>query len=261
MLGADEGAAGDLGQQPGETVRGTGQMPPTLWTLVLSARDLQSPGAQAALAKLCEIYWFPLYAFVRRQGHEHHQAQDLTQGFFEYPFKRAWLEGVSREKGRFRTFLLRALSNFMINEREKELSLKRGGAVEQFVSWDAELAETRLSQTPALETEPTPEFERLWACALVEKALAALKQEYIRNEKPRLFVTLLPFMTRPVPPGFYERAAADLQMTEGALRTARTRFLQSFGELLRAEVLATVGEPTDVEDELRQVLKAWARQV
>ena len=239
---------------------GQGQMPLTLWTLVLTARDLQSPDAHAALAKLCEIYWFPLYAFVRRHGHNHHEAQDLTQAFFERLFKRAWLEGVGKEKGRFRTFLLCSLSNFLINEREKKLSLKRGGAVQEFVSWDAELAESRLGEISGSPIDPALEFERLWACSLVERALEALKNEYGRAGKDALFATLSQFMSRPVPPNFYAEAAPQLQMTEGALRTAMTRFLHRFGDVLRAEVEATVAEPSDVGDELREILKAWARR-
>src|SRR4051794_36230445 len=159
--------------------RGNGQMPPTLWTLVLTARDLQSPESQAALAKLCEIYWFPLYAFVRRQGHDHHQAQDLTQGFFEHLFGRDWLTGVGKEKGRFRSFLLCALANYLNNEREKERTQKRGGGRDQFVSWDAQLGEARF-QEPLIEGDPSREFDRLWACALVERAMALLRDEYAR---------------------------------------------------------------------------------
>src|SRR5437868_6984521 len=157
---------------------GQGRMPPTLWTLVLTARDIQSPDAHTALAKLCEIYWLPLYAFVRRHGYNHHEAEDLTQGFFERLFKRTWLEGVGKEKGRFRTFLLCSLSNFLINDREKQMSLKRGGAVQEFVSWDAEHAESRLSEMSGSQMDAAMEFERLWACSLVERALAILKNEY-----------------------------------------------------------------------------------
>ena len=106
---------------------GNAQMPATMWTIVLNARDLTSPHAEAALAKLCETYWYPLYAFVRRQGHDHHQAQDLTQAFFEHLLECPWLNGVAKEKGKFRTFLLCALSNFLINEGSKAGALKRGG--------------------------------------------------------------------------------------------------------------------------------------
>jgi hypothetical protein len=139
----------------------------------------------------------------------HHEGQDLTQGFFERLFKRSWLDGVGKEKGRFRTFLLCALSNFLINEREKQLSLKRGGAVEEFVLWDAELAESRLTEMSGSKMDPVMEFERLWACSLIERALAILKNEYDRCGKDALFATLSQFMSRPVPPNFYGDAATN----------------------------------------------------
>ena len=235
-------------------------MPPTLWTLVLSARDVKSPNAQTALAQLCEIYWYPLYAFVRRQGFDHHQAEDLTQGFFQHLFERDWLGGVDQQKGRFRTFLLCALSNFVNNERAKGNALKRGGGIQQFVRWDAETGESRLNQEGALETDPALDFDRLWACALVEKGLAALKDEYSRCEKSELFAAFSPYMTRPIPPGFYSETAARLRTTEGALRIAMHRFLQQFGDLVRAAVAQTVADPQSVDEELRDVLKAWAAQ-
>lgn len=258
MAEAEDGRR--IGGQTGAPGSGNRQMPPTLWTVILTARDCQSPDAQVALARLCQVYWFPLFAFVRRQGYDHHQAQDLTQGFFEHLFERAWLEGIDKQKGRFRTFLLCALSNFLVNEREKHLSLKRGGAIQQFVSWDFELAESRLGEAPATGANPGIEFDRLWACALVEKALAALEQEYSRCGKRELFQTLSPFMTGPVPAGFYADAATKSHMTEGALRIAMHRLLQRFGELLRAEVVNTVADSEDVDEELREVLKAWGQQ-
>jgi DNA-directed RNA polymerase specialized sigma24 family protein len=234
-------------------------MPATLWTLVLTARDVQSPDTQAALAKLCEIYWYPLYAFVRRQGRDHHQAQDLTQGFFEYLFQREWLKNVDKEKGRFRTFLLRALSNFLCNEREKAHSLKRGGPAQQLLSWDAKTAESRLKLEPAAEHDPAIDFDRLWTCAIVEKAIDTLSNEYARCGKDNIFIALSPFLTRPVEPGCYAEMAGRLRMTEGALRIAMHRLVLRFGELLRLEVAQTVTDPASVDEELRDILRSWAR--
>ncbi len=228
--------------------------------LVLTARELRAPDAEAALARLCEIYWLPLYAFVRRQGYDHHRAQDLTQAFFEHLFERPWLSGVDRQKGRFRTFLLCALSNFLINERERHSSLKRGGAVRQFISWDAQLAESRLGDAPSTEAQPGVEFDRLWAGALVEKALGALQEDYGRCGKAELFQRLSPLMTCPVPAGLYAELAASLGMSEGAVRVALHRLVHRFGELLRGEVAQTVADPKDIDEELREVLKAWSRE-
>src|SRR5437879_9729981 len=134
-------------------------MPATMWTLVLSARDLESPDSQAALAKLCEIYWYPLYWFIRCKGNDHHRAQDLAQGFFEHLLSRQWLQGVGREKGRFRTFLLCALSNFLVNEHASRGALKRGGAVVQFVSWEEGVAKSRYEGQAAAGPDLNLEFE------------------------------------------------------------------------------------------------------
>ena len=111
--------------------------------MVLTARESDSPDARQALSKLCEIYWLPLYAFIRRQGADYHEAQDLTQAFFEHLLRRDWLDGVDPRKGRFRSFLLSALCNFLNNERQKEKTSKRGGGREQFVNWDPALAELK----------------------------------------------------------------------------------------------------------------------
>ena len=232
-------------------------MPPTFWTLILTARDFGSPDAQAALGKLCETYWYPLYAFVRRHGKNHHEAQDLIQGFFEHLFQREWLNNVDKGKGRFRSFLLSSLVNFLHNEREKISTIKRGGA-EKFVSWDAEEAESRQKAEPALTADPQLEYERLWALVLVEKALSALESEYSRCGKAELFRVLVPYMTRPIPPRYYAEAGERLGMNEGAMRTAMHRFLPRFGEKLRAQVADTIADQADVESELREVLRHWA---
>jgi DNA-directed RNA polymerase specialized sigma24 family protein len=237
---------------------GRAQMPPTLWTTVLAARDLHSRDSETALATLCEIYWFPLYAFVRRQGYDHHRAQDLTQAFFEHLLSREWLAGVGKEKGRFRSFLLCALSNYLNGAREKDHAQKRGGGPQQFVSWDAEAGEGRLNLEASSQYDPLTEFDRRWAAALVERSLSLLRDEYTRCGKSPLFNVLSPFMTRPVTAGFYAQAAAEFRTSEGALRISMHRLLQRFGELLRAEVAHTVADPASAEDELREVLKAWA---
>jgi DNA-directed RNA polymerase specialized sigma24 family protein len=235
-------------------------MPPTLWTLILTAQDREAPDAQVALSRLCEMYWYPLYVFIRRQGRDHHQAQDLTQGFFEHLFKHDWLASVSRDKGRFRTFLLCSLSHYVTNERARELTVKRGGQISQFVSWEQDLAESRYRAEPETTANSGYEFDRLWGCVVADKAFALLKDEYRRCGKADFFETLSPFMTRPIPAGFYADAAPRLNTTEGALRIALHRLLQRFGELLRAEVAQTVAEPAQVDDELREVLMAWSRE-
>ncbi len=244
----------------------SGPMPVTSWTIVLTARNGERKAARAALADLCKVYWRPLYVFVRRQGHEHHEAEDLTQGFFEHLLERDWLAGVDRSRGKFRSFLLSALSNHLHNERERIGALKRGGGVREFVSWERDRAqetegdgERRAGwREPALEPQQVLEFDRLWACALVEKALAGLEEEYRRCGKAGLFAALSPFMTRTMPAGVYADLADRLKMSEGALRIAMHRLVQRFGERLRNDVAQTVANPDTVNEELREVLRAWA---
>lgn len=232
-------------------------MPQTLWTLIMAARDASGSGQEAALARLCEIYWHPLYAFVCRQHFTPHQAEDLTQAFFEQLFERAWLDGVDRQKGRFRSFLLCALSNFLNSERAKQRALKRGGSYRELLSLD----QPDCGEVPDDSAMPAPslEFARDWACALVNKAMDDLEHEYRRCHKLPLFHVLSPFMARPVPEGFYDQQSSRLNMTEGALRVAMHRIIRRFGELLRAQVASTVASPELIEDELREVIQAWAR--
>jgi len=240
--------------------RAHGQMPQTSWTLVLTARDLGSSDAQGSLAKLCETYWLPLHTFVRGQGVDHHRAEDLTQAFFAHLLDRPWLAGVDRAKGRFRTFMLHALCNFLNNERAKDRTLKRGGNVREFVPYESERTEGQPGPEPTLDPTALLEFDRQWACALVQKALAAVEQDYGRCDKTDLFQALSPYMVCPVPVGHYADASARLNMTEGALRVAMHRLLRRFGELLRVQVAWTVAGPEAVDEELREVLKAWARE-
>ena len=235
-------------------------MPATHWTQVLSARDRDSPGADAALASLCEAYWFSLYKFVRRSGFNHHDAQDLTQAFFQRLLQRDWLQGVDQAKGRFRTFLLCALSNFLANHREKISAVKRGGLAET-VAWSEDTDEPGLAEWEAQAVDASVEFDQLWCCALANQALCRLQREYERCGKIEIFRALSPLLTSPVAAGLYERTARRLQCTEGALRIRTRRLFQPFGEPLRAEVARTVSDPALVEEELRAVVKCWAATV
>jgi DNA-directed RNA polymerase specialized sigma24 family protein len=243
---------------PGESVRNA-QMPTTMWTTILNARDLKSTDAQAALARLCEVYWFPLYAFVRRSGYSHHDAQDVTQGFFEHLFVQGeWLKNVQKERGKFRTFLLCSLSNFLSNEHLRKHAQKRGGGPHNFVPWDAAEADCSARMNPGQNEDKVSEFDRNWGVALIDRCLTVLKSEYARSGKMTLFEALRPYVTSATPDGFYRECARQLETTEGSLRVARHRLLQRFAEILRAEVSQTVCAPEDVESELRDILRVWS---
>jgi RNA polymerase sigma factor (sigma-70 family) len=230
----------------------------THWTMVLEAGRDDYPRAAAALERLCRIYWYPIFAFVRRRGFNGHDAEDMTQSFFVNLLEKETLKKVEREKGKFRSFLLAALQNFLANEWDKRQTLKRGGQ-RQIISFDEAAAETHY-QDEAVELH-TPEtvFERSWAFALLEQVLARLKQEYTGADKANLFSKLEPELTREVAPGLYAPLAAELNMSEGAVKVALHRLRRRFGELLRSEIAHTVSSPEEVDEEIRQLFAAVSR--
>src|SRR6266446_3678242 len=147
----------------------------THWSVILEAGQRESAGATEALAKLCATYWYPLYAFVRRHGYDFHEAQDLTQGFFAQFLEKSFLQSVKQEKGKFRSFLLASLKNFLANDWNRSQTIKRGREF-HFVSWDKETCESRYAQEQDLDPDKT--FEQSWALAVIEKVLEELKTEY-----------------------------------------------------------------------------------
>lgn len=226
----------------------------TQWSLVLAAQDGTSPEARAALAALCRSYWYPLYAFIRRQGFDVDQAQDLIQEFFTRLLEKDFLAMVDREKGKFRSFLLKACTHFLANERDRARAQKRGGGRE-LVSFPVDHAERRYGQEPSHMLTPERLFERHWALTLLEQVLARLKNEMTRAEKGRLFERLKTFLTgdRGEP---YRRLAAELGMTEGAVKVAVHRLRQRYRELLLEEIGRTVEDPADVDEEIDRLFTA-----
>lgn len=229
----------------------------THWSIVLQAGDNNSAAAQAALEKLCRTYWYPLYAFVRRQGGNPHDAEDLTQAFFVHLLEKDALKTVAREKGRFRSFLLATLTNFLNNERDKRQTIKRGGKL-QLVSWDEVKAEDHYQHEPLDHITPEKLFERGWAFTVFEQALERLKKEHDGKKQP-VFEKLQPYLTREVEPGHLSLVSAELMMTEGAAKVALHRLRRRFGELLRSQVAYTVADPDLVEEEIRHLLTAISR--
>jgi len=224
----------------------------TRWSLVLSAGRGES---RAALESLCASYWYPLYAFARRKGEPHERAADLVQGFFLVLLERRDLDTLAPERGRFRAFLLAALSHHMSNERDRERAQKRGGGA---IVVDLAQADTRYALEPAHTESPESLFERRWAVEVLARTFERLEREHTDPQKRALFEALKPEL-QGASESTYADIAARLGSTEGAVKTAAHRLRKRWRELLRAEVAGTLSDPDDVDDELRGLFAALAR--
>jgi RNA polymerase sigma-70 factor (ECF subfamily) len=225
----------------------------TRWSVVLGA-GAGSPAADDALAKLCRAYWYPLYAFVRRQGHGPHDAQDLTQGFFARLLEKQDLAAVDRSKGRFRSFLLAAMKHFLANEWDRARAQKRGGGIALISIDDAE-AEGRYAHEPAEQSTAEQLFDRRWALTLLDQVLARLEEEMARSGKRALF-DALKFSLTGARAAAYEEIARSLGTTEGALKVAIHRLRDRYRTLLREEIADTVGSAADLDEELHHLFAA-----
>jgi RNA polymerase sigma-70 factor (ECF subfamily) len=230
----------------------------TQWSLVLAAGAADS-GADAALATLCRNYWYPLYAYVRQRGSSHHDAEDLTQAFFGKLLEKNYVGAASRERGRFRTFLLTSLRNFLANEWDHRSARKRGGGV-VFIPLDADAADRfeREAQTVgARNLNPEQYFARQWAHAVLDRALISLGTSYSSKGQAALFEALKPSITLGADAVPQARVAAELGMETNAVKVAAHRLRQRYREILREEIAQTLESEADVEEEfhvLREVL-------
>jgi RNA polymerase sigma factor (sigma-70 family) len=226
--------------------------------LVLLAGQTKVPQADKALESLCRTYWSPLYAYVRRQGHSPHDAQDLTQEFFARLLEKKYLALASRERGRFRSFLLKSLQHFLVNEWQRGQSQKRGGGCEIF-SLEDEAAERSYLQQPAADQLP-PEslYDKLWAMTLLERAMERLGGEYAATGRRELFDRLQPLLLTEGTGDSYRQAAGVLGLSEGAMKVAVHRVRQRFREAVRAEIAQTVATPAEVDEELRCLVAAMS---
>lgn len=229
----------------------------TRWSVVVSAQGKDSPEAARALEHLCQAYWYPLYAHVRRLGHGPADAEDLTQAFFAKLLEKGWLAVADRDRGRFRSFLLGSLKHFLANEWDRARAEKRGGRV-QIISLDAPVGEDRLRQEPATATTPEREFDRRWALALLDTVLGRLEREYAEQGKAALFQQLKGTLGGDRADRAHAQPARALAMSEGAVRVAAHRLRRRYRELLRLEIAQTVATANQVEDELRQLFAALA---
>jgi RNA polymerase sigma factor (sigma-70 family) len=234
-----------------------GQFRTTNWSVVLLSAQSQLPGSKSALADLCRLYWYPLYAFVRRRGHSAEDAEDLTQGFFLTLLERKSLRNVSPTKGKFRSFLLASLKNYLIDSFDRRNSLKRGGHIE-FVGIDLESGEERYLGETANSLNADGAFDARWALTLLTHVMDRLRVEYASQGKETLFSTLQPFLdpmnSRELPS--YDEVAKRLQVSLAAAKTLIHRFRKRHSELLREEVSRTVSDPAAVDEEIHALCDA-----
>ena len=220
----------------------------------MAAGGEDSSAARAAIARLCEKYWYPLYAFARRQGLDPDDARDVTQGFLASLLERRDIENVRQERGRFRSFLLASLKHFMTNEATRRLTQKRGGG-EVILSLEFGSAEGRYSFEPAESVTPEILYERRWALTIIERVLAQSSwQEWEVSGRGGLTTQSVP--SGETPDGGYVAVAEKLNTTEGAVRTAIHRLRRKFQARLRHDIVETVSDPADVEDELQYLVRA-----
>ena len=222
---------------------------------MLAAGCGRSDQAHTALEELCHTYWYPLYAYVRRQGHSREDAEDLTQGFFARLLEKNYLEGVTSEKGKFRSFLLMALKRFLANEWDRASRQKRGGGVLP-LSLDWLDAETRYLINPAHDLSPDKLYDRAWAVVVLERVITRLQAESQADGKAALYNRLKPFLmvgNGEIP---YTEAATTMNMSEGAVRVAVHRFRRRYRELLRDEITQTLANPALAEEEMQALFSA-----
>jgi RNA polymerase sigma-70 factor (ECF subfamily) len=226
----------------------------TRWNIIVAAGRGSDKQVELAMEELCRIYWYPLYAHVRRRGHSKEDAEDLTQAFFTRLLEKNFLDGLNPERGRFRFFLLAALKHFLANEWDKSQRQKRGGGVE-FLSLDWQDAEIRYRIDPADQLSPEKLYDRAWALTLLERVMHRLQMANADNE---YFVSLKPCLTAEKRAINYSEVASTLAISESAVRVAVHRMRRQYRELLRAEIAETLADPAQLEEELQALYQAFS---
>ncbi|MCW5553113.1 MAG: sigma-70 family RNA polymerase sigma factor [Verrucomicrobiae bacterium] len=229
----------------------------THWSVVLTAGRSDTTRADDALAKLCQTYWYPLYAYVRRRGHSPEDAQDLTQEFFARLLEKNWVASADQTRGRFRSFLLSAMNHFLADEWDKARAQKRGGGM-PLVPLQFDTAETRYGVEPSDPATPERSFERRWALTLLEAVLNRLRAEYEREGKADLFAALHPCLVGERTAQPYAELAAKMGVNEGTVKSAVHRLRQRYRQLLRDEIANTVADAEEVDEELRHLFAVLA---
>jgi RNA polymerase sigma factor (sigma-70 family) len=239
------------------TLPGSSHFPTTRWTLVVAAGNPEQKEARSALVSLCENYWYPLYAYLRRCGHPADQAQDLTQGFFVRVLEGRYLDRADPEKGRFRSFILTSLKFFVADEGDRDRAQKRGSGTVESLEFTS--GEDRYQREPAHDETPEHIFERRWALSVLDRVVERLRDEFVQHGRlehfERLKVFLLGQSDAP-----YAALAHEMNTSEGALKVAIHRLRKRYRELFRQEIADTVADPAQVESELRFLAAVLARK-
>ena len=231
----------------------------THWSLVLAAGEQRPSGhAREALTTLCEIYWYPLYAFLRGRGHSPADAEDLTQAFFALLLEKQVIRQADPARGRFRSFLLKSLQNFAANVHARNTAGKRGAGVAP-LSLEFEQAEGRFRLEASTAETPERTFDRRWALTLLDRVMARLGNDAVQKRKSDHFEALKPFLTGEEPQLSYSQTASSLGISEGAVKVAVHRLRKKFRDIVRDEIAQTVSSPAEIEDELRHLWSAVAR--
>ena len=230
----------------------------THWSIVLAAGSQSTGRSREALATLCETYWYPLYAYLRRQGHNIEDAEDLTQGFFARVLEKGVLQAANPRRGRFRSFLLRSLKNYVANERDRAQAQKRGGVVPP-LPLEFETARSRYLREPQDESTPESAFDRRWALTVLDRVRTRLRTDFRQRGKEALFDGLKIYLVGTERQSSCHETAAGLGMSEAAVRVAVHRLRRRFGELLRDEIGQTVTNHQEVEDEIQHLIRALSR--
>jgi RNA polymerase sigma-70 factor (ECF subfamily) len=241
-----------------ETRAASGSFCTTHWSAVVRAGRGDANETGPALNELCEAYWYPLYAYARRQGLGAAEAEDSTQSFFARLLERGFIASAEQNKGRFRSFLLTLFRRFLVNEWHRQHRQKRGG-FEGMISLDAAWAESRYGTEPVQSESPDVLFERQWALTLLDLVMRRLQAEYVESGRARLFERLQTCLTRGETGRRYADLAAELGLTEAAVKMAVQRLRARYRALLREEIAKTVAAPEDVEEELRHLFAAFRR--
>jgi RNA polymerase sigma factor (sigma-70 family) len=239
------------------TLPGSSQFPTTRWTLVVAAGDPHRKDARSALVSLCENYWYPLYAYLRRRGYSPDQAQDLTQEFFVRVLEGRYLDRADPEKGRFRSFILTSLKFFVAGEEDRDRARKRGGGV--LVPLEFPSGEERYQREPAHDETPERIFEQRWALSVLDRVVERLRSEFVQHGRPEHFERLKVFLLGKSDTA-YSALAREMNTSEGALKVAIHRLRKRYRDLFRQEIADTVADPADVESELRYLAAVLTRK-